>query len=53
MNEHFRSKGGLLTNWITIKKEATDMWMIIFERSKSYILKKKRRKKKERWKIRK
>jgi len=35
------------------KKEVTDMWMIIFERSKSYILKKKRRKKKKRWKMRK
>jgi len=38
-------------NWITTRKEATNMWMIIFERSKSYILKKKKRK--EKWKMRK
>ena len=40
-------------SWINIKEKTTDMWTIIFKRSKSYILKKKRRKKKERLKTKK
>ena len=40
-------------NWIDIKKKATNMWMIIFRRSRSYILMKKQKKKKERLKMRK
>jgi len=34
-------------NWIDIKEKAINMWTIIFEKSKSYTLKKKRKKKKK------
>ena len=40
-------------SWIDIKKKATDMWMITFEKSRRYILKKKRRKRKKQLKTKK
>jgi len=39
MNEHPKSKGCWLTNWIDIKKKETIMWMKIFGKFKTYILK--------------
>ena len=41
MNEHSKSKGCWLINWIDTKKKETNMWMKIFEKFKTYILKKK------------
>jgi len=47
MNECSKYKECWPTSWINIKEKATDMWTITFKKSRRYILKKKRRKRKE------
>jgi len=42
-----KSRECWLINWINIKEKAINTWTIIFEKSKSYMLKKKRKKKKK------